>query len=196
MLKLKQQQLQMMVRKVAEEVQQARQAAEAAEAKVDPYRAVLVDRAGVDLQTLAKPQTVHTTARNVAGVEVPVFESVEFPQANYSLFATPAWVDQALRDFRELQSRQAEREVRERQLELLQGELTKIVQRVNLFEKVKIPDCQEAIRRIRIQLGDEMTAAVGRAKIAKDKLTKSEETVYLAEADLDDGHSQEEARTA
>ena len=41
---------------------------------------------------------------------------------------------------------------------------------MNLFDKVKIPESREAIRVIRIHLGDEMTAAVGRAKIAKAKL--------------------------
>ena len=39
-----------------------------------------------------------------------------------------------------------------------------------MFEKVKIPEAREAIRVIRIKLGDEMTAAVGRAKIAKSQL--------------------------
>ncbi len=34
-----------------------------------------------------------------------------------------------------------------------------------------IPQATNAIRIIRIRLGDEMTAAVGRAKIAKSKLT-------------------------
>ncbi len=53
---------------------------------------------------------------------------------------------------------------------MLRRELTRIVQRVNLFEKIMIPDAREAIRRIRIKLGDEMTDAVGRSKIAKKKL--------------------------
>ena len=35
-----------------------------------------------------------------------------------------------------------------------------------------IPNSREAIRIIRIALGDEMTAAVGRAKIAKGKLAE------------------------
>ncbi|MCX5669743.1 MAG: hypothetical protein NTU94_00260, partial [Planctomycetota bacterium] len=48
------------------------------------------------------------------------------------------------------------------------------IQRVNLFEKIKIPEAREAIRVIRIRLGDEMTAAVGRAKIAKAKFGEEE----------------------
>ena len=48
------------------------------------------------------------------------------------------------------------------------------MQRVNRFEKVKIPDTLENIRRIRIALGDQMTAGVARAKIAKAKLEQKE----------------------
>jgi V/A-type H+-transporting ATPase subunit D len=43
-------------------------------------------------------------------------------------------------------------------------------QRVNLFEKVKIPETKENIRRIRIYLGDQQTAEVVRGKIAKKKI--------------------------
>ena len=43
---------------------------------------------------------------------------------------------------------------------------------MNLFEKVKIPECAENIRRIRIFLGDENTSAVVRSKIAKGKGVK------------------------
>jgi V/A-type H+/Na+-transporting ATPase subunit D len=43
---------------------------------------------------------------------------------------------------------------------------------VNLFEKVKIPECADNIRRIRIFLGDENTGAVVRSKIAKGKTVK------------------------
>ena len=51
----------------------------------------------------------------------------------------------------------------------LTQELTTTSQRVNLFEKVKIPECRENIRIIRIHLGDEQTAAVARGKLAKKR---------------------------
>ena len=38
-----------------------------------------------------------------------------------------------------------------------------------VIEKVKIPECRENIRRIRIMLGDLETSAVARSKIAKRK---------------------------
>jgi V/A-type H+-transporting ATPase subunit D len=101
---------------------------------------------------------------------------VAFPEARYSLFGTPPWVDQALADLRERSRRQALVEVLEQQERLLRRELTRIIQRVNLFEKIMIPDAREAIRRIRIKLGDEMTDAVGRSKIAKKKLAETCDT--------------------
>ena len=72
---------------------------------------------------------------------------------------------------------------RARQL-TLQGELTRTLQRVNLFEKVMIPTTIENIRRIRIALGDQMTAGVARAKIAKAKLEHKEQQRSMEAAAL------------
>jgi len=174
MLKLKQQQLQLTLRDVAARHAAAAEAAEAARRTFNAYRAVLNDRAGVNVDALAKPAEVRTGTVNIAGVTVPTFEGVVFPTPVYSLFATPAWVDRALADLRDLRRREAELHVIQEQYGRLHRELVKIIQRVNLFEKIKIPEASEAIRRIRIRLGDEMTAAVGRAKIAKSKFGEEE----------------------
>ncbi|MFW6170223.1 MAG: V-type ATP synthase subunit D [Planctomycetota bacterium] len=170
MLKLKQQQLQLMLGRINQKCRQVSQAVEKARGKFNAYRHVLADLAGVNVQALATYSDIATTTSNVAGVPIPVFEDVTFPKAEYSLFVTPAWVDTALADLREVNRHEAELHVVRQQHDLLNKELTKIMQRVNLFEKVKIPEVKEAIRRIRIHLGDEMTSAVGRAKIAKGKL--------------------------
>lgn len=172
MLKLKQQQLQMTLREIAAQVQRAQQALDDVAARLSRYRTLLADRAGIPLEQWARPERVRTARRNIAGVDVPVFEDIEFPAARYSLFGTPAWVDQALADLREQSRRQAEYDVVREGETLLQRELARVIQRVNLFEKIMIPQDREAIRRIRIKLGDEMAAAVGRAKIAKGKLAK------------------------
>ena len=170
MLKLKQQQLQTMIREVSRQRRAAESAVREAAEIFQRYEAILADVSGVPVQALAEPAEIKTGQTNVAGVNLPVFEEVVFPEASYSLFGTPAWVDQALMDLRERNARQAKLDVLIEEHDLLNSELTRIVQRVNLFEKVKIPEAQEAIRVIRIKLGDEMTAAVGRAKIAKCKL--------------------------
>ena len=68
----------------------------------------------------------------------------------------------------------AEREVIRRQYDLIADELRVTTQRVNLFEKVKIPECKENIRAINIYLGDAFTSSVARSKIAKKKLQEAD----------------------
>ena len=177
-LELKQQQLQLTLGEVAAALRKAREAVGQARAAFEPHRGILGDVAGVNVRELAKPGKIHTATKNVAGVRLPVFGGVDFAEAAYSLFATPAWVDRVLAELREISRRQAEVDVLQEQYDLLRRELTKVIQRVNLFDKVKIPEAKEAIRVIRIRLGDEMTAAVGRAKIAKNKIEESESEIY------------------
>jgi V/A-type H+-transporting ATPase subunit D len=173
-LQLKQQQLQLTIVQARQEHEKVQLAANASEKKISEYRAVLNDTAGINIIALSEPEDVKTTTKNIAGIKVPVFESATFPEGTYSLFGTPPWVDQALADLSEKNRHLAELEILERKLDLLQAELKKVMQRVNLFEKVIIPETQKNIRRIRIALGDQMTAAVARAKIAKAKLEKRE----------------------
>jgi V/A-type H+-transporting ATPase subunit D len=195
MLKLKQQRLQVMLRQVAQERHQAEQARAEIEAALRKYQSVMSDRAGVPLTEWARPSEVQVDEKNVAGVAVPVFRHVVFPEVRYSLFGTPPWVDRALADLRERNRRQAVIEILQRQERLLRRELTRIIQRVNLFEKIMIPQAREAIRRIRIKLGDEMTDAVGRSKIAKKKLAETMDTepgYATSERELPDNSSRYE----
>ena len=180
LLKLKQQQLQMTLNELNVQRDKARAAVGQAKQAVDRYRAVLKDPAGVNVAALSEPQQVKTSTANVAGVTVPVYEDATFARAEYSLFITPPWVDRALADLRELSRRRARLKVLDRQYQVIRRELSRIIQRVNLFEKVMIPRCRHSIRVIRIQLGDEMTAAVVRAKIAKQKLTAAEQSAMAA----------------
>lgn len=175
MLKLKQQQLQAAVLQTDQKHRKAQAAVQGAKAQVDRYRPILADLAGINVPELSSPAEVVTHTVNIAGVAMPVLDRVDFPPVRYSLFATPPWVDKAILDLREVSRLQAEADVLAEQVRLLRRELMRIVQRVNLFEKVMIPRSKEAIRVIRIKLGDEQTAAVGRAKIAKGKLDESEE---------------------
>ena len=128
------------------------------------------------LEQWSRPNEVQVDEKNVAGVAVPVLRQVVFSDVRYSLFGTPPWVDRTLADLRERNRRQAVVDILQRQEQLLRSELTRIIQRVNLFEKIMIPEAPEAIRRIRIKLGDEMTDAVGRSKIAKKKLAETMDT--------------------
>ena len=123
---------------------------------------------------LVKVKDVKTGTANIAGVAIPTFESIETEVREVDPWATPAWVDGAVEATTQILSLQCERAVFEEQRRLVTIELQQTSQRVNLFEKVKIPECKEAIRVIKIALGDEQTAAVTRGKIAKGRTPQQE----------------------
>jgi V/A-type H+-transporting ATPase subunit D len=87
----------------------------------------------------------------------------------FSRFGAPPWVALYLPALRSLVRLSTELAVLRRQNALVSRELRRATQKVNLFERVLIPETKEGIRRIKIALGDEQVAAVGRGKVAKKK---------------------------
>lgn len=114
---------------------------------------------------------------NVAGIDLPLFTGVEFEQKAYDLMLTPLWVDKAIEAIKETITLKAKLLIYHKQIEILKEELRIATQRVNLFEKIKIPESQENIRVIQIYLGELQTAGVVRGKIAKAKLERKRNAI-------------------
>ena len=110
---------------------------------------------------------------NIAGVAIPVLEDVAFTHAQIDLFDTPPWLDSAVSAMETLMKLKIELEIMTEQRRLIDDELTATAQRVNLFEKVKIPEAKYHICAITIFLGDMQTAGVARAKLAKSKVSEA-----------------------
>lgn len=125
------------------------------------------------LDKLVKPLKVECVTENIAGVKVPVFRELTFEDIIYDVADYPLWVDTALIKLREIARLDALEKTLRKEVELLEKELRTTAQRVNLFEKVKIPETKENIRVIGIYLGDQQTSAVVRGKIAKKKLQEA-----------------------
>jgi len=166
-LQLKKQQMQIEVRH-AEAALEAKRGEEAA-ARQELASWVKLFSEPVDFSQYLRVARVRTAVGNIAGVNFPVFESIEFERTTPNLFATAAWVDDGITMLERLIRLRIETQIIEEQLRLLREELRVTTQRVNLFEKVKIPETRENIRVIRIFLGDQMTAEVVRSKFAKAK---------------------------
>ncbi len=107
---------------------------------------------------------------NIAGVAIPTFEGADFSRGDYDLYETPLWVDIAANHMEKAMSLDLEAEVLDEQVRLLGKELLATSQRVNLFEKVKIPETEENIRKISIYMADQQVSAVVRSKISKRKI--------------------------
>ena len=110
---------------------------------------------------------------NIAGVTIPTYEGADFSRGDYDLYETPLWVDLAANHMEKAMELDLEAEVLEEQVRLLQKELLTTSQRVNLFEKVKIPETRENIKKISIYMADQQVSAVVRSKISKKKIAQA-----------------------
>ena len=168
MLQLKKQQLQSEIAGISAKAEQTQNAERTVRADLDRWVGLFATEPSL-LSGLVKVKEVRTGTANIAGVAIPTFESIETDVKPVDPWSTPAWVDGAVDVTTKILSLQCERAVYEEQRRLIAAELQQTSQRVNLFEKVRIPACKEAIRVIKIALGDEQTAAVTRGKIAKGR---------------------------
>lgn len=173
-LQLKKQQLQMEILRQLALLEEKEHSEQTKLNSAQSWSGLLTADKGFSLSQWLKPKNIITTTKNIAGVDVPVFERAEFDSAEYDLFIVPLWVDTAIEILRAIVSLRQEIKVVKKGIEVLRQELRITTQRVNLFEKVKIPEAEEAIRLIKIYLGDQMANAVGRSKIAKRKIEQAE----------------------
>ena len=175
-LQLKKQQLQSVIMKIRQELEQKEAERIQMIGDLDDWIAVFAENEIFDeakrLDQLVQPDKVIVKDENIAGVTIPAFEELTFKDINYDVEEYPLWVDTAVFKLREIARLDAIVSTLRKQTELLERELRTTSQRVNLFEKVKIPEAKENIRVIQVYLGDQQTAAVVRGKISKKKLVE------------------------
>lgn len=174
-LQLKKQQLQAEI--FAIEQKQVEKRKEQAKLKESFSSWVAVFGEDYPLQDYIAIETVKTSTMNIAGVEIPVFEQAVFSDIEWDLHKSPLWADAGIQALKKQVICDVEVMILQEQIDLLAHELRTTSQRVNLFEKVLIPQTNSNIKKINVQLGDERTAAVVRGKIAKTNLAKIEEAV-------------------
>ena len=174
-LMLKKQQLQTEIRTIDAKAREVRAARVKLEKEFDQWIAVFGEREAFkpDMVTV---KNIKKSTGNIAGVNIPIYEGADFGRGDYNLFETPLWIDMAADRMEKALSLDLEADVLDEQVRLLAKELRTTTQRVNLFEKVKIPETKANIKKISVYLGDEQVAAVVRSKISKKKLqAKSDE---------------------
>ncbi|MBQ3291690.1 MAG: V-type ATP synthase subunit D [Mogibacterium sp.] len=175
-LQLKKQQLQSVIMRIRAELEQKEAERIQMIGDLDDWVAVFAENEIFDeekkLDQLVQPDKVICKDENIAGVTIPSFEELTFKEINYDVDDYPLWVDTAIFKLREIARLDAIVTTLRKQTQLLEAELRTTSQRVNLFEKVKIPEAKENIRVIQVYLGDQQTAAVVRGKISKKKLVE------------------------
>lgn len=123
----------------------------------------------IPLDGLVTVEAVRVREENRLGVRMPVLDGVDIRVADYGMLTRPHWIDGVVDAVRRLIALDMAIDVAQRRVVRLEQAVRRLTQRVNLFEKVLIPEARKAIARIQVYLADAERAAVVRAKIAKRK---------------------------
>ncbi len=166
-LQLKKAMLQMEVNQAQSEIEHLFGEFSLSNDKVGKYVPLLTERSAPDLFSAVTVHSVERSRENVAGVDIPLFERIQFDPATYSLFDTPVWFESAILGIKELITIREKIKISKEKKQALEKELREVSIRVNLFEKILIPRSIENIKKIKIFLGDQQLAAVSQAKVAK-----------------------------
>jgi len=168
-LTLKKQQLQSEIRTIEAKAKAVRKEREELEQGFSDWIAVFSEKDAFP-EGIITVSNIRKGEGNIAGVVIPIFEGADFSRSDYDLYETPLWVDIAANHMEKAMSLDLEADVLDEQVRLLEAELLSTSQRVNLFEKVKIPETQENIKKISIYMADQQVSAVVRSKISKRKI--------------------------
>ena len=170
-LTLKKQQLQSEIRAIEDKAKAVRKERENLEFGFRERIAVFSETQAF-AKELISVSNIRKGKGNIAGVDIPTFAGVDFKREDYDLYETPLWVDIAANHMERAIALDLEAEVLDEQVRLLETELRATSQKVNLFEKVKIPETEKNIKKISIYMADQQVNAVVRSKISKRKIAQ------------------------
>jgi len=133
-----------------------------------------INKFWVEFPDLLRLQNTNIAVKNIAGVKIPILRDIEFTTVDYSLINQKAWIPLGLQKLKEILHVKIEIEVVGRQLEILSYARKKTTQKVNLYEKVQIPEFRDAIRKVKRYLEDKENLEKAAQKIVKERNVKQE----------------------
>ncbi len=172
-LKLKQQQLQSILQKILYQIKALQEKYHEYVHSIDTWIAVFGDSDASLIEQYIEHIKLEVEMQNIAGVDVPIYKELLVQLVDYDIYTTPYWLDDGISSLIDVLKIAAEIEVYQQQYEKIEKELRITIQRVNLFEKIKIPETKHNIRVIQIYLGDQQTAGVVRGKITKGRIVEA-----------------------
>lgn len=118
---------------------------------------------------IVKIRNIISEQKNIAGVRVAILKNIDFALEQISLFNMPSWIRLAISMFERLMTIQIRIEMTETRLNALAYARKKTTQKVNLYEKVQIPEYRMAIIKIKRYMEDEDNLSKSSQKIVKER---------------------------
>ena len=106
---------------------------------------------------------------NIAGISIPSLGAMRFSTSSPSAVMEPAWMGWGVETLESLARATAEIDVANQRIEMLEYARKKTTQKVNLYEKVQIPEFAAAILKIKRYLEDVENLGKAAQKITKER---------------------------
>lgn len=141
-----------------------------------PQELPMLGNEELSLDGLVVVDSIELVHENLVGISLPLLKKLHVKRNAYGYMVRPHWVDLLVRELERASTLQIQVHVYKRRVEILAHAVKRATQRVNLLEKVLIPQTRKNMRRIEIFLSDNERAAVVRSKIAKRK--RQEQAIF------------------
>lgn len=125
--------------------------------------------------SLVEVEEIKVVYKKIAGVKTPELDDVVFDIKEFNVFLNPKWFLEGIEILEEMMKLVIKKELSVKKMEMLEHARKKTTQKVNLYEKVQIPEYQTAIRKIKRFLEDEENLSKAAQKIVKTRQQKTAE---------------------
>lgn len=153
------------------EVKKAQEKLEELKAELDQFLESIegVSMLWAEFPDLVRIENTEIVNRNIAGVSLPELDHIDFHVRDYSYFGGRTWYSEGVRIVQKLNEMNVRIQLMDRTVEILHYARKKTTQKVNLYEKVQIPDYRDAIRKIKGFLEDQENLSRAAQKIVKSR---------------------------
>ena len=108
-------------------------------------------------------------SKKVVGVKIPEIKDIKFKLADVSWWNLPAWIPGGIALLKEAVRLKLRTDILLEQIKVLENARKKTTQKVNLYEKVQIPEYEDAIMKIKRFLEDKENISKAAQKIVKNR---------------------------
>jgi V/A-type H+-transporting ATPase subunit D len=123
----------------------------------------------VEFPEILKVDKVEIYQKKVIGVKVPQLKTISFELSDLSWWNLPAWIPEGVQLLKEASQLKVKADVLQQQIDVLDLARKKTTQKVNLYEKVQIPEYEDAIMKIKRFLEDKENISKAAQKIVKKR---------------------------
>lgn len=163
-LKNKETALRLEVLKLMNALEQINQQKQELDARLDDYKSFWAEFPEILLM-----DTIETFRKKVIGVNIPEIKSIKFRIVDVSWWRIPAWVPGGIDLLKEVITLNLKVDILQQQIDILDLARKKTTQKVNLYEKVQIPEYEDAILKIKRFLEDKENISKAAQKIVKKR---------------------------